>query len=428
MRRIGRGSDVERADVDPNVDQPDVDEPDMDEPDMDQREEQRDLEQPDPEQPDPADDAVAGPADEGTVDETATAFWRGQHAGPAPGESPDDVYSAEQPFRRRSVWYVLRKSGRELVDDQGTDVAATLTYYAVLAIFPAAVAVLSVFGVVGQADKAVDAVLDVLRPLVSTGVLDDVQNPLTHLAASDAASIGLVVGVLGALWSASAYVAAFGRAMNRVYEVEEGRPFWRLRPMQLVVTLVSVVLCAAALAILVVSGPVTDALGDKLDLGQDTRDIWEIAKWPALALIVIALVAVLYHFTPNVRLPKFRVLSVGAFVAIVVWVVASAGFAVYVVNFSSYDHTYGSVGGVIVALVWLWLTNLALLFGAELDSELERARELHRGLPAEEQLQLPVRSERGIRRRQARREKDWAAGRAIRESRVGGGDPGDRPY
>jgi membrane protein len=216
--------------------------------------------------------------------------------------------------------------------------------------------------------------------------------------------------------------------MNRVYEVEEGRPFWRLRPMQLLVTLVTVVLSVAALAILVVSGKVTDAVGNRLDIGQQARDAWEIAKWPALALIVIAAVAILYHFTPNVRLPRFRVLSTGAFVAIVVWVVASAAFAFYVVNFSHYDHTYGSVAGVVVALLWLWLTNLALLFGAELDSELERARELHRGLPAEERLQLPVRSDRGIRKAQARREKDWAAGRAIRESRVGGGDPADRPY
>jgi membrane protein len=353
---------------------------------------------------------------------------QGQQGERQPELSHEEVYGEEQPFGRRSLWYVLRKSGREFVDDRCTDVAATLTYYAVLAVFPAAVAVLSVFGVVGKADRAVNGVLDVLRPLVSSSVLHDVDVALTHLSRSDAAPVALVVGILGALWSASAYVAAFGRAMNRVYEVEEGRPFWRLRPMQLLVTLVTVVLSVAALAILVVSGKVTDAVGNRLDIGQQARDAWEIAKWPALALIVIAAVAILYHFTPNVRLPRFRVLSTGAFVAIVVWVVASAAFAFYVVNFSHYDHTYGSVAGVVVALLWLWLTNLALLFGAELDSELERARELHRGLPAEERLQLPVRSDRGIRKAQARREKDWAAGRAIRESRVGGGDPADRPY
>jgi membrane protein len=344
--------------------------------------------------------------------------------------APDDDQTddAEETFDRRSSWYVVRKTGREFLDDRGTDLAAGLTYYAVLAVFPAALALLSLLGVIGQGDKAVTTVLDVLRPLVSSTVLDNVDGPLHRLADSQAVGFALVLGVLGALWSASAYVGAFGRAMNRVYEVDEGRPFWRLRPMNLLVTLVSVVLCAAALVILVVSGPVTDSVADKIGAGQQARDVWDIAKWPVLAIVVMVVVAVLYHVTPNVRLPRFRVLSVGAFVALLVWVAASVGFGFYVASFSSYDKTYGSVAGVVVALLWLWLTNVALLLGAELDSEIERARELHRGLPAEERLQLPVKSNRSIRRAEARREKDLAAGRAIRESRTGGGDPGDRPY
>jgi membrane protein len=367
-----------------------------------------------------------------TVDDTADDTADDTGAAP-PAETvgqvdDDQTDDAEETFGRRSTWYVARKSVRELIDDGGTDLAAALTYYAVLAVFPAALALLALLGVVGQGDRAVTTVLDVLRPLVSDTVLSNVEGPLHRLADSQAVGLALVLGVLGALWSASAYVGAFGRAMNRVYEVEEGRPFWRLRPMNLLVTVVTVVLCAVALTILVVSGPVTASVADKIGAGQDARQAWDIAKWPVLAIVVMVVVAVLYHFTPNVRLPRFRFLSVGAFVALLVWVAASVGFGFYVANFSSYDKTYGSLAGVIVALLWLWLTNLALLFGAELDSEIERARELHRGLPAEEWLQLPVKSDRGIRKAAARREKDWAAGRAIRESRVGGGDPSDRPY
>jgi membrane protein len=180
--------------------------------------------------------------------------------------APDDDQTddAEETFDRRSSWYVARKTGREFLDDRGTDLAAGLTYYAVLAVFPAALALLSLLGVIGQGDKAVTTVLDMLRPLVSSTVLDNVDGPLHRLADSQAVGFALVLGVLGALWSASAYVGAFGRAMNRVYEVDEGRPFWRLRPMNLLVTLVSVVLCAVALTILVVSGPVTDSVADKI--------------------------------------------------------------------------------------------------------------------------------------------------------------------
>ncbi|WP_310964952.1 YihY/virulence factor BrkB family protein [Nocardioides terrisoli] len=343
-------------------------------------------------------------------------------------EGQETDFGQDESFDRRSVWYVLRKTVREFADDRCTDLAAALTYFSVLAIFPATLALLSLLGVFGQGDKSLNVVLKVISPLVSASTLQNIQGPLERLANSEAAGWTLVVGLVGALWSASAYVGAFGRAMNRIYEVEEGRPFWRLRPMNLLVTLASVVLCAVALVILVVSGRLATAIGDQIGLGDQAVTAWSYAKWPVLALVVVAVVAILYHFTPNVRTPKLRVLSVGAFVAILVWIAASVGFAFYVANFSSYDKTYGSVAGVVIALLWLWLTNLALLFGAELDTELERARELHRGLAAEEQLQLPMRSERGIVRAAARREKDAARGRAIREARVGAGDPTDRPF
>ncbi|MCW2828827.1 MAG: transposase, partial [Marmoricola sp.] len=206
------------------------------------------------------------------------------------------------------------------------------------------------------------------------------------------------------------------------------RPFWRLRPMQLLVTLITVVLCAVSLLILVVSGPVAQSVGRALGVGNDLVMIWGIAKWPVLAVVVMVVVAVLYHATPNVDFGRFRVISAGAFVAILVWLVASIGFAFYVADFSSYNKTYGSVAGVVVALLWLWITNVALLFGAELDAELERGRELQLGIASEEALQLPVRDTRGLEKAVSRRTKDIEKMRQVRLAAAGPGDPADRPF
>ena len=262
---------------------------------------------------------------------------------------------------------------KNFVRHKDTDLAAGLTYYAVLAIFPAALALASLLAVVGEADQSMDAVLDVLRPLVSAKTLADIEPTLRALTRADGASWTLLAGALGALWSASAYVGAFARANNTIREVEETRPIWKLRPLMLLITLVVVVLNAAALLIIVATGDIARSLGDRIGLGRTFVDTWDVAKWPGLAIVVIIVVALLIHATPNVK-TGIRLLSAGAFVAILVWVAASAGFAYYVVSFSSYNVTYGSVAGVIVVLVWLWLTNAALLFGAEIDAERERRR------------------------------------------------------
>jgi len=243
---------------------------------------------------------------------------------------------------------------------------------------------------------------------------ETLRGPLEQLASSQRAGLALVLGLATALWSASGYVGAFGRAMNRMYEVGEGRPVWKLRPVMLVVTLVLVVLAALTLVGLVVSGPVAQAVGDQLGLGSAAVTAWNIAKWPVLLVIVALIVAILYWATPNVRHPRFRWISVGAAVAIVAWVLLSAAFGLYVSNFSSYDKTYGSLAGVIVFLLWLWITNLALLFGAELDAELERGRELQAGIAAEESIQLPPRDSRQIRKAERKQRKDIAKGREIR--------------
>ncbi|WP_338123982.1 YihY/virulence factor BrkB family protein [Cellulomonas iranensis] len=203
--------------------------------------------------------------------------------------------------------------------------------------------------------------------------------------------------------------------MNRIYEVDEGQPVWKLRPLLLVLTAALVVLAVLVVAFLALSGPVAESIGRSVGLSGTTVAVWQVVKWPLVVVLVVLAIALLYHGTPNVRQPRFRWLSVGALVALVVWVLASAGFAFYVSRFASYDETYGSLAGIVVLLLWLWLTNLALLFGAELDAELERGRQLQAGIAAERTLQLPPRDTRASDKRRARLEEDVERGRALRE-------------
>jgi membrane protein len=338
-----------------------------------------------------------------------------QATAPTPAADDDRKVDSPTDLTGKSWRYVLRKTYREFGDDQCTDLAAGLTYYAVLSLFPAAIALISLLGVVSDGNAGVDKVVEILRPLVSSSTLDTVQPALESIADSQGAGLGLVLGILGALWSASGYVGAFGRAMNTVYETDEGRPFWKLRPWTILVTLAAILLVGCVLVMLIVSGPLADSLGDVIGLGSQAVTVWNIAKWPVIVLFVVLIVAMLYYATPNVKQPRFRWLSIGAIVAIVTWIVASVLFAFYVATFGSYDKTYGSLAGVIAGLLWLWITNVALLFGAELDSELERGRELQAGMKAEEQLQLPARDTRGIRKARKKEQKDIARGRAIRE-------------
>ncbi len=346
-----------------------------------------------------------------------TAPGRDRHEDAMPDPDHPAKPGTPSELDARSWKYVARKAVREFSDDQCTDQAAALTYYAVLALFPALLALTSVLGLIGQADEAIGTVLDVMRPLVERDTLDDVVRPvLEGMASSQAAGFTFVAGLAGALWSASGYVGAFSRAMNRVYEISEGRPFWKLRPAMLLVTFIGVFLTATVLVMLVVSGPVAQAIGDVVGVGDQAVLIWGIAKWPVLALLVMCIVALLYYATPNIQQPKFRWISVGAAVAIAIWILASVAFAFYVANFGSYDKTYGSLAGVIVALLWLWITNIALLFGAEVDSEMERGRELQAGMAAEEELQLPARDTRNIEKARQKELDDIERGRQIREA------------
>lgn len=336
-------------------------------------------------------------------------------------DSPDDL-------TKRSWLYVLRKTVREFGDDQCTDLAAALTYYSVLALFPAAIALLSLVGLVGQGPQTVDTLLGILRDVGASGAADTLEPTLNELSRSQSAGIGFVVGLAAALWSASGFVGAFGRGMNRIYEVDEGRPVWKLRPWMLVVTLVTIVLTGLVALGLVLTGPAAQAVGDAVGLGDAALTAWNIAKWPVLLAVVVLIVALLYYATPNVKQPRFRWISVGALVAIVVWVLASAAFGFYVANFASYNRTYGSLAGVVIFLLWLWLTNLALLFGAELDAELERGRELQAGLPAEETIQLPPRDTRKSDKAADKEREDIERGRRLRETRGGETTPDETAH
>jgi membrane protein len=290
-------------------------------------------------------------------------------------------------------WAVLKRTYAEFKQDNLTDWAAALTYYAVLAIFPALLALVALVGLVGQYPQTTDALMNIARD-VSGGnsALTGLQNTINGVVQNKGGAGALLgVSLLGALWSASGYIGAFMRASNAIYEVEEGRPFWKLRPLQVVVTLATVLLVALLLVALVVSGPIARAVGNQLGLGDAAVTVYQIAKWPIMATVVLVILAVLYYAAPSARLPKIQWLSPGAIVALVVWVVASAAFGFYVANFGSYNKTYGTLGGAISLLVWMWISNLAVLFGQELNAEIERGRELTAGLPAERELQLEPR-------------------------------------
>ncbi|WP_309134273.1 YihY/virulence factor BrkB family protein [Cellulomonas sp.] len=352
----------------------------------------------------------------------------------ATAPAPDDPRKPDSPgdLKKRSWKYVLRKTVREFMKDQCTDLAAALTYYGVLAVAPALLAIVSLLGLVSNPERTVDAILGIVQDVAPEGADETLRPILQQLTEAPAAGLALVIGLLTALWSASGYVAAFSRGMNRVYEIDEGRPVWKLRPILLLVTLVLVVIAVLVIGAVVLSGGVARSIGEAIGLSDAVVTVWNIAKWPVVVLLVALAIAILYHATPNVRQPKFKWISVGAFVAILVWVLASLGFAFYVANFSSYNETYGSLAGVVIALLWLWITNLALLFGAELDAELERGRQLQGGIEAERTIQLPPRDTKASDKKQAKAEEDVRRGREVREAaqreqaQDGGGDDADR--
>jgi membrane protein len=336
-------------------------------------------------------------------------------AGQAP--APDDSRKPESPKELvKPNWkYITKKTFREFSKDQCPDLAAALTYYAVLSLFPAILALVSLIGLFGDPQKTTDALLKIVSGFAPAETVNTVSGTVEELASAPAAGLTLVLGLATALWSASGYVGAFGRAMNRVYEVDEGRAFVKLRGTMLAVTLLAVVIVALLAGMLVLSGPVAEAVGGLIGLSGVFLTVWDIAKWPVMVALIIVIIAVLYYATPNVQQPKFKWMSLGSGIALFVFLLASLGFGFYVGNFGNYNKTYGALGGVIVMLLWLWILNMSLLFGAEFDAEMERGRQLQAGIKAEETIQLPPRDTKKSEKLQKQEEEDIRHGRELRE-------------
>jgi membrane protein len=303
-------------------------------------------------------------------------------------EEPDQVTDMPKP-----AWGgVLKRTMREFKDDNLTDLAAALTYYGVLAIFPMLIVIVSVLGLIGNS---------VTQPLIQNvgtfapGAAQTIfKNAVTNIQSHQGtAGFAFVIGLVIALWSASGYIAAFMRAANVIWDVPEGRPIYKTIPIRLGVTLITVILLTLSALAVVFTGSLAGKVGNVIGVGSTAVQVWDIAKWPVLLLIVSGILAILYYSAPNVRQPGFRWVSPGSLLAVVLWIAASALFALYVANFGSYNKTYGALASVIVFLVWLWITNVVILFGAELNAELERGRQIIGGHPEDEEPYLPLRDE-----------------------------------
>ncbi|ALE06224.1 ribonuclease BN [Arthrobacter sp. ERGS1:01] len=346
-----------------------------------------------------------------------------EHESGLPGDDPKPGTPVDTHL---SKWrYVAKRTVREFTKDACPDMAAALTYHGVLSIFPAMLALVSLLGLVGQGERTTATLLDAVRNVAPDSVAV-LKGPIEQMTHANGAGFAFAAGIVVALLSASGYVGSFGRAMNRIYEIDEGRPAWKLRPVMLLVTLVAVLLVALMVLMLVLSGPVAQAVGDAAGMGGTTVAIWNVAKWPVIAILAIVVIALLFHATPNVRQPKFRWISLGSVISLVVFVVISVGFGFYVANFAHYNKTYGTIGGAIVLLLWLWILNMSLLFGAEFDAELERGRELVAGIAAEETIQLPPRDSKGSVKRLWKDAEEISVGRRLRSQRKAApADPSD---
>lgn len=280
---------------------------------------------------------------------------------------------SESTTHRRDPRHILINTIRHVIGDQGLDLAAALAFYALMSMAPATLALVSMLGVIGEAKSTTEAVLGLTAEL--SGEASDAIRPLvTELVSTPAAGLTLIVSVIVAIWSSSKYVGAFSRALNTAYGVDEGRPLWKLKPILLLITLALLLLMAALGLLLVVSGPIAESLGRFVGLGPVALAIWSIARWPMVIFFVMLMIAILYYTTPNVTRSKFHFSSIGAFVALILLIIVSLGFVIYINNFDSYNAAYGTIGGVIVGFAWVWMANLALIFGAELDAEIRRSR------------------------------------------------------
>lgn len=316
------------------------------------------------------------------------------------GAAPAEETTARRPQgpphpRSSGTWATLRRTAAEFVEDNGTVWAGALTYFGLLAVFPALLALVALVGLFADPQEVTRTLTDLVRELGPASAVQTLQGPIDSVTSGGgAAGVLAVAGLVLALWSASGYIGAFTKASNVVWEVEEGRPFYLLRPLQMLVTLVQVVLLALVVVAVVVTGPVADAVGSALGVGSTAVTVWNWAKWPVMVLVVLVAIALLYYAGPNARQRGLGSALPGAVLAVLVWLVASVAFAFYVANFGAYNRTYGSLGGIICFLVWYWISNIAVVLGAEYNAERERSRQIGddvRG--AERELQVDVRRE-----------------------------------
>jgi membrane protein len=313
-------------------------------------------------------------------------------SGRGPGDGPD----RPSQLGFKAIFAAVKRTFKQFSEDNVSDWAAALTYYGVLSIFPGALVIVSLLGMLGETGQrtVTDAVTQItpnsqLRELVNT-VLDQVQGTGGGLAA--------ILGLVVAFWSASGYIAAFMRASNAIYDVPEGRPIWKTLPIRVGVTAIVGVMLIASAAIVVFTGDLARVVGERIGLGDVAVTTWSVAKWPVLLVLVSLMFAILYWASPNAKTGGFRWISPGGIFAVVLWVIASGGFAIYLANFANYNKTYGTLGGVIAFLVWLWISNMAIMLGAELDAELERGRAIAAGHPADEEPFLELRDSRKLKK------------------------------
>ncbi|HMA26982.1 MAG: YihY/virulence factor BrkB family protein [Solirubrobacterales bacterium] len=312
-----------------------------------------------------------------------------------PTQSRGSDYVPSGIERKTGFWPTLKRTAQEFQEDNLSDWAATLTYYGLLALFPALIALVSIVGLVGNPQSTTNTLTDIVTKIGPDSAATTFAGPIRQVTESrSTAGFALIAGTLVALWSASGYLGAFIRASNVIYETREGRPFWKLRPLQVLLTLVIVLLLAAMAVGVVLTGPIVSAVADPIGVSNTAVSIWNIAKWVLIALLFVLMIGLLYYASPNVKQRGFKWITPGGLVALVVWLVASGAFGLYVSQFGSYNKTYGSMAGVVIILIWMWITNLAILFGHELNAERERNVQLEQGLPgAEKEIQLEPRDE-----------------------------------
>ncbi|HEV2059293.1 MAG TPA: YhjD/YihY/BrkB family envelope integrity protein [Solirubrobacteraceae bacterium] len=295
--------------------------------------------------------------------------------------------SGDQPAPAGST---LKRTAKEFSDDNLTHWAAALTYYGVLSIFPALLAAVAVLGLIGS--SAIQPMIDNLGTVAPGPAQEILTSALQGLQNSGGGGLLLIVALAGAIWAASGYISGFMDASNAIYDIDEGRPIWKKLPLRIAITVLMLVLLSVSALAVVLTGPLAREVGNLFGVGESAVTVWDIAKWPVLVLLVSFMFAVLYYVSPNVKQPGLKSVLPGGAIAVFLWIAVSAAFAFYVANFGSYNETYGALGGVIVFMVWLWLTNLAILLGAEFNAERARGRHMAAGHPASEEPYLPVKS------------------------------------